>query len=312
VPPVPEPLTIARVFTAWQLEPVALLVVAVLVIGYFRAVRRLSEPWPVSRTLALLAAAATHLLVTQSFIGVYAHTLFWVRAVAVITTLMITPLLFALSAPLTLLLRTTPAQVAERLRLVGHSATARVLTFPLLVTAVLALPLVLLYFTPLYGWTLRHPAADELLLLIIAGCGFVYFWTRLGVDPTPREDPHVVSFAISLVEAIVDGAIGLVVWFGPLIAADHYQALHRAWGPDLRLDQIIGAGVLWIGGDLAGLPFVVALMMRWRRAAKQEADSIDAELDAQETRQPAAAQSSASGLWWENDPVLRERFDRHG
>lgn len=232
----------------------------------------------------------------------YGHTLFWVRAVAVITTLMITPLLFALSAPLTLLLRTAP--FAENLRRIGRSTAARVLTFPLVVTVALAMPLVLLYLTPLCGWTLRNPAADEPLLLVVAGCGFVYYWTRLRFDPTPREDPHVVSFAISLVEAIVDGAIGLVVWFGPLIAADHYEALHRAWGPDLRLDQVIGAGVLWIGGDLAGLPFVVALMMRWMRAAKQEADSVDAELDAEE--------SPASGLWWENDPVLRERFTEPG
>jgi cytochrome c oxidase assembly factor CtaG len=299
------PLTVARVFTAWQLEPVALLLVAVAVIGYFSAVRRLPEQWPVSRSLALVTAAATHLLVTQSFIGVYGHTLFWVRAVAVITTLMITPLLFALSAPLTLLLRTAPAPFAEGLRRIGRSTAARVLTFPLLVTVALALPLVLLYLTPLYGWTLRNPAADEPLLLIIAGCGFVYCSTRLRVDPTPRDDPHVVSFAISLVEAIVDGAIGLVVWFGPLIAADYYEALHRAWGPDLRLDQVIGAGVLWIGGDLAGLPFVVVLMTRWMRAAKQEADSIDSELD-------AAEGSPTTGLWWENDPVLRERFTKPG
>ena len=36
-----------------------------------------------------------------------------------------------------------------------------------------------------------------------------------------------------------------------LRAADYYHALARTWGPDLRTDQIVGAGILWIGGDPA-------------------------------------------------------------
>jgi hypothetical protein len=60
--------------------------------------------------------------------------------------------------------------------------------------------------------------------------------------------------------------------------------------------------VLWIGGDVAGLPFVVALFVRWARDDARRAKQIDAQLD--EEGAPATA------LWWENDPALAERFKR--
>jgi cytochrome c oxidase assembly factor CtaG len=141
---------------------------------------------------------------------------------------------------------------------------------------------------------------------LLIAAGFVYFWTRVQLDPTPRKDPHLVSVWIALTEVIVDGALGLAIWLGPLIAPDYYHAVARSWGPDVRIDQIIGAGVLWIGGDLAGLPFVAALFVRWSRDDQRKAKEIDRQLDEEE----AAAETATTGLWWENDPVLAERFKR--
>ena len=64
--------------------------------------------------------------------------------------------------------------------------------------------------------------------------------------------------------------------------------------------------VLWIGGDLAGLPFVGALFVRWARDDERHAKEIDARLD----DEAASGEAPRSGLWWENDPVLTQRFKR--
>jgi len=74
-----------------------------------------------------------------------------------------------------------------------------------------------------------------------------------------------------------------------------------------RLDQTIGAGVLWILGDVVGLPFVLLLMRALSRDERAHAVEVDAELDTAEQTDDEAA---PSGLWWENDPQLRERFRR--
>ena len=49
-------------------------------------------------------------------------------------------------------------------------------------------------------------------------------------------------------------------------------------GPDPRLDQTIGAGVLWILGDVVGIPFVLLLMRSLSRDEKAHAIQIDAEV----------------------------------
>ncbi|NKQ57384.1 cytochrome c oxidase assembly protein [Amycolatopsis sp. K13G38] len=290
------PLTLERVFTTWTPDIPAIVFVLLAGGAYLTAARRVD--WPRSRTVAFLAGLATIAYLTCSFLGAYDDVLFWARAVQVVVLLMVAPLLLALGAPLTLVLATS--RHADRLRRIGRGRVAKTLTFPLVITVLLIVPPFALYLTPLYELTLRNGAVDEIVRLMLLGCGFGYFWTRLRVDPTPREDHHLVSFGISTTEVIVDAALGLVLWLGPLRAADYYHALGRAWGPDLRTDQIIGAGILWIGGDLAGLPFVGALFHRWMRDDERQAVKTDRELDEEEP----------SGLWWENDPELAKRFRR--
>jgi len=277
-------------------------VLVVLVLGglYVRAARH--RDWPPGRTAAFLAGLATIVLVTCSPLAVYDKTFFWVRAVQTTTLLMITPLLLALGAPIRLLLDTVPARWPRKH---GRGPVARALTFPPVVTLALVAPVLVLYLTPLYDLTLRSSLADGLVRALLVLSGFTYFWTRLGLDPTPRRDPHLVSVWIAFTEVIFDGALGLVLWLGPLLAPAHYAAAHPGWGPDPRTDQIIGAGVLWIGGDVAGLPFVVALFVRWARDDERRAKQIDAQLDDE-----AASGAAPPALWWETDPALAERFKR--
>jgi len=296
---------IGRALTAWTLDLPAVLVVLAAAVLYVRAARR-QAGWPPGRTVAFLAGLASIVVVTCSALATYDTTLFWPRAVQTTTLLMITPLFLALGAPVTLLVRTVPSGVAARLRRLGRGSFARAATFPPVVTAILVAPLLVLYLTPLYDLTLRLPVVDGLVRAMLVAAGFVYFWTRIRLDPTPREDSHLVSVWIAFTEVIFDGALGLVLWLGPLLAPAHYAAAHPGWGPDPRTDQIIGAGVLWIGGDLAGLPFVGALFVRWARDDERHAKEIDARLD----DEAASGEAPRSGLWWENDPVLTERFKR--
>ena len=144
--------------------------------------------------------------------------------------------------------------------------------------------------------------------------GFVYFYSRLQLDPVPHKYPHLISVVITFVEVIFDAALGLVLWLSPhIVAHDYYQALGRGWGPSLRDDQIIGAGILWIAGDAAGLPFLGALMRRMAVDDDKEAAEIDRELDEQE--------SAAASTDGEDEPapprsggrttrLLAERFRR--
>jgi cytochrome c oxidase assembly factor CtaG len=299
------PLSGATLFTAWTIDIPAVAVVLLLGAGYLFAARR-QPGWSPGRTTAFLSGLATIVLVTCSFLGVYDTTLFWVRATQNTVLLMVTPLLLALGAPVTLLMRTASPGLAAVLRRYGRSGFARFITFPLSVTVVLIAPFLLIYLTPLYELTLDSPVVAGLVRLALALAGFLYFYSRVQLDPTPRGGSHLVSVWISFTEVVFDGALGLVLWLGPVLAPAHYAVAHPGWGPDPRTDQIVGAGVLWIGGDLAGLPFVGALFIRWARDDEKRAKQLDKRLDDEEE----TGEAPSSGLWWENDPELAQRFRR--
>ncbi|HUO37109.1 MAG TPA: cytochrome c oxidase assembly protein, partial [Mycobacterium sp.] len=148
---------------------------------------------------------------------------------------------------------------------------------------------------------------DAVTRLVLVVIGFGYFYARLQTDPVPHRYSQMISLIISIVESIGDGVLGIVLWLGPLIAADYYLGLHRDWGPSLRVDQSIGAGILWLLGDALGVPFLIVLMRAFSADEKAAATKVDAELDQLEQTQPSSAEST---LWWENDPQLRERFRR--
>ena len=102
---------------------------------------------------------------------------------------------------------------------------------------------------------------------------------------------------------IGDAVLGVVLWLGPLVATAWYAA--QATGIDPRLDQTLGAGILWIGGDLVGLPFILH-----RRPPDEPGGRpgrravVDAELDA------AGARPRPPGCGGRTTPSSAERFRR--
>lgn len=317
----PPPFTVATAITQWTVDVPTILFVAIVGAGYFLAVRRLTTrggTWPRGRKVAFATGLGLVLFFSVSFFGVYADTLFWARASQVITLLMLAPLCLAMGSPVALALETLPAAHADRVRRVLASRVMRVISFPASGSVLLIATPWLFYFTNWYPTVLSNAIVDDVSRLALLVIGFVYFYARLQLDPVPHKYPHLVSVVITFVEVIFDAALGLVLWLNPHIVAQHYyQALERNWGPSLRNDQIIGAGVLWIAGDAAGLPFLGALMRRMSVDDDKEAAEIDRELDEQDAAAATAtaetdegAEAPAGRLWWENDPMLAQRFHR--
>ena len=235
-------------------------------------------------------------------------------------------------------------RAGARLNAVIRSRPARVLTFPAITTfALIGVPFVM-YFTSWYTWVFRSTTVRELTFVALMIPGFVFFWTLLRVDPVPKEYAYAVAMWITGAEVIGDAFFGIAVIADQnLLGAAYYHALARPWGPSLATDQVLGGGVLWILGDLVGLPFLAAQLIHMMREDESDAARIDAELDAQEAAReakaqalsspaepgapatvaepgapatpaepgaagPAPAQDDEQPLWWQNDPRFTSRF----
>ena len=335
----PPELTFARAFTSWRLDPWTLAAVIVLGAAYLagaRRARRHGTQWPAGRTVAFCGLGLGFAVIaTMSSVGVYQPVLFYMRSVQTILLLLVIPLFVALGRPPSLIIATVP-RLGRRLETAIGSRTARVLTFPLITTFVLVLTPFLVYFTPWYAAGFTSGLVAQLTHVALMVPGFVFFWTLLRVDPVPKAYPYVVALWITAAEVIGDAVLGLAVIADTnLIAGPYYHALARPWGPSLATSQVLGGGVLWILGDIVGLPFLAAQLIQMIREDEAEAKVVDAELDAAEAAQIGAAQpglaensaviaepaptgsaqpekaqpgSTATRPWWETDRRFADRF----
>ena len=305
------PLTWAAVVATWHLDLTCATVIVLLAGAYawcYRRARNDEQPVEPVQAGCFGVGIALWALATVSAIGAYAYALFWMRALQVLLLLYVAPFFLALGKPVTVVRSALGPAGRERIDRLLTTRFARVLFHPATTSlAMLATPW-LLYLTPWYTAALQSEWVGAPTRILLVTIGFGYFYARLQADPVPHKYSQLLSLLISVAEALGDGVLGLVIWQGSLIAPAYYAGLHRTWGPDQRLDQTIGAGVLWILGDVVGLPFVLVLMRALSRDEKARAMEVDAELDTAEAAESEAV--APSGLWWENDPQLRERFRR--
>ncbi len=321
------PLTFQAVLTSWQFDAVSVVVVLALAVGYGWCVR--SSGLRGRPVWCFGVAMVLWLLATVSMIGVYAYVLFWVRALQVVLLLLVVPFFLASATPVTALRAAVGSAGRDRLDRLLAGRLARVLLHPATTSiAMLGTPW-LLYLTPWYTAALQQPAVGAGTRILLVLIGFGYFYARLQADPVPRRYSQLISLLISVVESIGDGVLGIVLWLGPLIAPAYYAALQRDWGPSARMDQVIGAGVLWILGDVLGVPFLIVLMRALSADEKAHAAEVDAELDRAEAAEAAEAEKTEKvekadesgeakaaeeqarpALWWEADEQLAQRFRR--
>jgi cytochrome c oxidase assembly factor CtaG len=321
----PPKLTMLRAFTGWTFDPWAVgfvLLLGGLYLAGVRRVRRSGQPWPAGRIIAFCGLGLGFwVIATMSWVGVYSGVLFYVRSVQTILLLLLIPLFFAMGRPLTLLIESLP-RAGPRVEAGIRSQAAKVLTFPAVTTMVLVIMPFVLYFTSWYAAGFHSVAVRELTHLALMAPGFVFFWTLLRVDPVPKAYPYLVSLWVSGAEVLGDAVLGLAVIADVnLIAGPYYHSVAYPWGPSLSTSQVLGGGILWIVGDIIGLPFFAAQLIHMIREDEAEAKVIDAELDARDAAiaashpaeaiqgTPDASQGMAEERpWWESDPRFAGRF----
>ncbi|HEV2934577.1 MAG TPA: cytochrome c oxidase assembly protein [Streptosporangiaceae bacterium] len=308
----PPELTVTRALTEWTLDPWMLALILILGVGYLAGVRRVGAAWPVARRIWFCGLGLGFLVIaTMSWVGVYQPVLFYARAVQTVLLVLVVPLFLALGRPITLAITVFP-RAGARIEAIIGSRAARILTFPAITTlALVAVPFVM-YFTSWYTAVFHSATLRELTFLVLMAPGFAFFWTLLRVDPVPKAYAYAVSMWITGAAVIGDAFFGIAVIADQnLLGAAYYHALARPWGLTLATDQVIGGGVLWILGDLVGLPFLAAQLIQMMREDESDAARIDTELDAQQAQQtePNADQEPQEPqLWWETDPRITNRF----
>ncbi|MFE2512807.1 cytochrome c oxidase assembly protein [Streptomyces naganishii] len=239
-------------------QVLTLLVLAAVGVGYLLLVRRALRRnaalgWSRARSAAFLAGLALLALALLPPLAPAAHTDFRAHMAQHMLVGMHAPLALVLSAPVTLLLRTLPAQGARRLVAVVRGRCARVLVHPAVALLLSTGTLGLLYFTPLYDTAMRHPAGHWLLHVhfLLSGCLFAH--VMAGPDPAP-DRPGVRARLVYLGGAVAAHALIAQAMYGGFFVHVH--------APVGQVQQ--GAEIMYYGGDIAELLLAAALVATWR------------------------------------------------
>lgn len=305
--------TLSAVATAWTVQPLALVVAAVLAVGYVRLLRRTTRPWPAGRTAVFAFGIALFVWTTCGMPEVYARSLYWMWTAQALTLWLVVPLLVLSGHPVQL---ARAGGGAPRLDRALRSRPARVVANPLVGPALVPVLSLLLFFGPLPGWAASILPVGWVLHLVLLAVGALMVLPLAGLDEDASSLAVGLSLAIGSFELVLDALPGVLLRLRAGLVTTYFD--HRAqhaWTPAALHDQRYAGAVLWCVAEIIDLPFLLLVYRRWLRADARDAARVDAVLEAERAARTAIPETVDVPVdrdvpWWLSDPAMRQRMGR--
>ena len=237
-----------------MLELTCLVMTLLTLAGYgtvLYRLRRRGVRWPVTRVAAMLAGL---LCVAAALLPPIAShdELFPVHIAQHLLLGMAAPAFLALSAPVTLMLRTLPRRSRRMLLRLLHSAPIAALTAPATAVVLDLGGLYALYLTGLYNAAehndLIHAAVH--VHMFLAGC--LLSWAVIGIDPIRRRPGTCVKLTALVIVAAGHDTLAKLIYAWNLPAGG---------GP--IASRHIGAELMYYGGTVIEMAVAVIVMAQW-------------------------------------------------
>jgi putative copper resistance protein D len=259
-------LTVSRLFTAWQLDAVAVAVLLVAAAAYLSAVafaarRHPGERWAARRTAAFVAGLAVIGYATNGAIAVYDQALFTAHMAGHLALVMVAPALLAAGRPLTLAMAAATPARRRRLERVATGRVVAVLTAPPVALAAYTAVIVGSHLTGLMDTIMRHTWAGQLEHLVYLVVGYQFFVLIVGNEPVRWRLASPARWLLLAIAMAVDTFTGIVLMQGTHSVALAPSALHV----NALSDTHTGGAIMWFGGDGIMAAIMVGLVITWLR-----------------------------------------------
>jgi putative copper resistance protein D len=293
------PPTPARVLFDWRFDLVfgtAAIVFAALYLAGVRRLRRRGDQWPMGRTVAWLLGCFALLFVTSSGVGRYMPAMFSMHMAAHMMLSMLVPILLVLGGPVGLALRALPAGgrgdppgPREWLLAALHSKLSRVLTNPVVATALFVAGFYGLYLGGLFDAAVGSHVGHLVMNVHFLVSGYLFYWVVIGVDPTPRPIPPLAKLAVVFASLPLHAFFAIILMSTDNVLGEgFYRSLHLSWHTDLLGDQHLGGGMAWAAGEIPLMVVMIALLVQWTRSDRRTAKRLDRAADRDEDAELAA------------------------
>ncbi|MCU1514307.1 MAG: cytochrome c oxidase assembly protein [Microbacteriaceae bacterium] len=266
--------------TTWRVDGTALVALVIaggLYAGGLVTLRRRGIRWPAWRTASFfLLGLGSFAFVQFGFLGVWSHDLRWAFSTRIALLLFAVPALLSVGQPVALArlalggaqLRILDTALGSRVvRVVGNAVFA----------PIFALAAFTVFLTPIAG-SLRESAAGTAILSIA-----VPVVGLLMVLPIVEQTDQRTSFFITIefmlvfVELVLDAIPGILLRLNDhvLDGVGVVNATVPGWFPHILRDQQLSGDLLWFIAEVADIPILILLFVRWSRVDRREAKTLD-------------------------------------
>jgi putative membrane protein len=236
--------------------------------------------WPMRHTLAFFFLGLGSFAVIEfGFLGAYSHDLRWAFTTRIALLLFAVPACIAAGRPIGLLRVSLGESGVVRLERILTTRVLRLFGNAIFATIFSAL-VFCLFLTPI-AWVLRGtPALNAAMGIVIPLLGLVMVLPIIDNAGARTSLFITVEFLLAFVELIIDAVPGIVMRLNDGIL-DHAPIIGPAvasaasWWPNPVHDQHLAGDFLWFIAEIADVPILVVLFVRWTRSEKREEKKFD-------------------------------------
>lgn len=244
-------------------------------VGLFR-VRARGEAWPLRHTLAFYGLGMGSFAVIElGFLGVYSAELRWAFTTRIALLIFVVPALIVLGRPLELLQRASGQSGAARVVRVLRWRIVRLFGNAMFATIFVA-SVFCLFLTPLAGVLRTSPWVEAALGIVVPLLGLIMVLPLAALGAVHTGLFITIEFLLVFVELLIDSIPGILLRLNDAVL-DHAPVVVStlAWWPNPLHDQHLSGDFLWFIAEMADVPVLVILMIRWMHSDKKEAKSFD-------------------------------------
>ncbi|HEX4400922.1 MAG TPA: cytochrome c oxidase assembly protein [Galbitalea sp.] len=241
------------------------------------AVRRKGERWSGWLVAAFyLLGIGSFLAVNFGFLGRYSYDLRWAFSTRTALLLFVTPALLALGRPVTLARKTLGQRGADRIDRFMATPVIKFLGNAVVEPFVTVL-IFAIFLTPIAGVLRLSPFGQAGVTILIPAIGLLLVLPLIEYSSHRTAFFVTVEFLLAFVALIVDAIPGIVIRLSGTVLDGLGRAAgaHPAWYPNPLRDQQLSGDLLWFIAELADVPVLIILFIRWTRVDRKEAKSYD-------------------------------------
>ncbi|WP_404447095.1 cytochrome c oxidase assembly protein [Sutcliffiella horikoshii] len=214
--------------------------------------------WPLKRTLLFIGGIIFAVSALVGPIAERAHVDFSYHMYAHLLLGMLAPLLIALSAPMTLLMRTLSVNASRKLTRFLKSKPISVVTNPVVATVLNVGGLWVIYTTSLYENMHQHVGLYLFVHLHVFLAGYLFTISMIYIDPTAHRRSYRYRAIIFILALAGHGILSKFIYSRPPFGVPIDQAER-------------GSMIMYYGGDLIDGIILFILCLQWYKATRPKA-----------------------------------------